>query len=116
MPTYLDGEYNVYNICQTDDLRPKEYLQKTNISGFFEELSISDTIKFANESRIQKIIKKIRVAQDKSINSLCVLFIDNKYYKVFNAYHFINNDGIPQSDISLEEYKNPIFEGDINGR
>ena len=116
-PTYDDGKYTIYKIRQTTELRPKEYIVLTGKSGYFEELSISDTIKFANESRIQKIVKKIRISQDKTIDSLSVLEIDKKFYKVFNAYHFTNSNDFKQSDITLEEYKNYKFEKDVlNGK
>lgn len=113
LPTYFDGKYEVYKIKQTDDLRPKEYIESTKKTGYFDELSISDAIKFANESRQQKIVKKIRISQDKNIDSLSVLKIEKSFYKVFNAYHFTNNNGFKQSDITLEEYKNYKFKKDL---
>ena len=35
-----------------------------------------------------------------------VLKIGNEYHKVYNAYHFTNNEGFKQTDLTLVEYKN----------
>ena len=101
---------------------PIEYLVKfedTKNTGinyneiWFEELSLTDRLKFDAEERKKKITYKIRTTQLKEVDSLCVVEIDGKYHKVFNAYHFTNKDGFKQSDLTLEEYHRAKFEKDV---
>lgn len=49
----------------------------------------------------------------KEITSLNVVKIGNEYHKVFNAYHFTNNDGFKQTDLTLEEYPRVKLEEDL---
>lgn len=110
LPNYNDGSFLLFKITSANKTFPSEELEKIiDDEYFFEELSLSDSIMFENEKRTRKIKKKIRIAQSKNITSQNVLFIDDKYYKVFNIYHFKNKDGIFQSDITLEEYNNPVL-------
>lgn len=115
IPTYLDGYFLLFKICQTNSTNPKEYLHPTKIKIWFEELSITDKLKLELDTRNKKSSQKIRISQTKEIDSLCVLKIGNNYYKVYNVYHFKNKDGFLQSDILLEEYYNPLLESDLNG-
>ena len=114
LPTYNDGNFKLYEIKQKDEPYPIEYLhESTRREVWYEELSITDKLRFQSEQRDKKITMKIRIAQDKSINSLNVLKIGEEYHKVFNAYHFTNNEGIRQTDLTLEEYANPRLEEEV---
>lgn len=111
IPTYNDGIFFLFYIKHTDTPFPKEKIKSVNSSKYFyEELSLSDNIIFQNESRTKKIVKKIRIEQDKTISSKNVLKIDGEYYQVFNIYHFKNKEGFLQSDITLQEYPHPDLE------
>jgi hypothetical protein len=77
---------------------------------WFQELSITDRLRFEAEERKKDLTMKIRIPQTKEITSLHVLKIGNEYHKVFNAYHFKNKDGFLQTDITLENYPNPKLE------
>lgn len=110
LPVYNDGSFILYKITHKDGVNPKECLiQVYDDSFFYEELSLSDSIIFENEKRAKKIKLKIRIAQDRDINSQNVVKINDEYYKVFNIFHFKNSDGIPQSDLTLEIYPNPMI-------
>lgn len=113
LPTYNDGFFRLFEIKQTKDTYPEEYLHDTQYEIWFEELSISDRLKFEAEERKKKITYKLRIPQTKEINSLCVVKIGEGYHKVFNAYHFTNKDGIKQTDLTLEEYPRVKLEEDI---
>ena len=110
IPTYNDGSFFLFEIKHSKDTFPQEKIKKVyDEEIFYEELSLTDSIIFENEKRDRKIVSKIRIMQDKNINSNHVLKIEDEYYHVFNIYHFKNSDGFPQSDITLEEYPNPII-------
>lgn len=114
LPVYNDGFFKLFAIKQTNDTYKIEYLkdmEKPDI--WFEELSITDKLKFEAEERNKKITHKIRIPQMKEIDSLCVIKINDKYYKVFNSYHFTNKDGFKQTDLTLEEYPRIKLEEDI---
>lgn len=125
LPTYNDGYLKLYQIKQKEKegtAYPIEYLvefedsKNTGINYneiWFEELSLTDKLKFDAEERKKKITYKIRIPQLKEIDSLCVVEINGKYHKVFNAYHFTNEDGFKQSDLTLEEYPRAKFEKDV---
>lgn len=113
IPTYNDGEFELFTIEQADDSFPVEYIKTTGKTIWFEELSISDRLKFKAEDRKKKITYKIRIPQMKEITSLNVVKICNKYHKVFNAYHFTNEDGFKQTDLTLEEYPRAKLEEDL---
>lgn len=114
LPIYNDGNFRLFEIKQTNGTYPVEYIKKIDKpSIWFEELSISDKLRFDAEQREKKITLKIRIPQTKEISSLNVVKISNKYHKVFNAYHFTNNDGIKQTDLTLEEYPNPRLEEEL---
>lgn len=104
LPTYNDGKFRLFEIKQTEEDYPVEYLHDTKKELWFEELSISDRLRFEAEERKKKITFKIRIPQTKQINSLCVVKIGDEYHKVYNCYHFTNKDGFKQTDITLEEY------------
>ena len=113
LPTYNDGKFRLFEIKQTEDTFSVEYLHDTEKDIWFEELSISDRLKFEAEERNKKITYKIRIPQIKTINSLCVVKIGGEYHKVYNAYHFTNKDGFKQTDLTLEEYPRVKLEGKL---
>lgn len=113
LPTYDDGYFRIYEICQNDDTFHKEYLKDTKRTMWFEEISISDSLRFETENRKKKLTLKIRIPQMKQLSSLHVLKIGKEYHKVFNAYHFTNKDGFKQTDLTLEEYPRAILEEDL---
>ena len=113
LPTYNDGLFRLFEIKQTKDTYSVEYLHDTKYEIWFEELSISDRLKFEAEEREKKITYKLRIPQTKEINALCVVKIGNEYHKVFNAYHFTNKDGFKQTDLTLEEYPRVKLEEDL---
>ena len=113
LPTYNDGKLRIFEIKQTEGTFPVEYIHDTEKEVWFEELSISDKLKFEAEERKRKITCKLRIPQIKELNSLCVVKIGNEYHKVFNAYHFMNKDGYKQTDVTLEEYPRVKLEGEV---
>lgn len=113
LPVYNDGQFKIFEICQTNDTYPVEYLKTTNKIVCFEELSISDRLRFDAEERKKKITYKLRIPQIKEITSLHVLKIGNEYHKVFNAYHFTNKEGFRQTDLTLEEYPRVLLEENL---
>ena len=113
LPTYNDGKFRLFEIKQTDSTYPVEYLHDTGNDIWFEELSISDRLRFEAEERKKKITYKLRIPQIKEINSLCVVKIGDEYHKVFNAYHFTNKDGFKQTDLTLEEYHRVKLEEEL---
>lgn len=113
LPTYNDGKFRLFEIKQTDSTYPVEYLHDTGNDIWFEELSISDRLRFEAEERKKKITYKLRIPQIKEINSLCVVKIGDEYHRVFNAYHFTNKDGFKQTDLTLEEYPRVKLEEEL---
>lgn len=113
LPTYNDGKLRLFEIKQTEDTYSIEYLHDTGYDIWFEELSISDRLKFEAEERKRKITCKLRIPQTKQINSLYVVKIGEEYHKVFNAYHFTNKDGYKQTDLTLEEYPRVKLEEEV---
>lgn len=113
LPTYNDGKLKLFAIKQTQNTYPVEYLENMKKEVWFEELSISDKLRFESEERKRKLSLKIRIPQMKEITSLNVVKIGNEYHKVFNAYHFTNNDGFKQTDLTLEEYPRVKLEEDL---
>lgn len=113
LPMYNDGKFRLFEIKQTDTQYSIEYLHDTRNDIWFEELSISDRLKFEAEERNKEITYKLRIPQTKQINSLCVVKIGNEYHKVYNAYHFTNKDGFKQTDLTLEKYSRVKLEVDL---
>lgn len=116
LPMYNDGKFRLFEIKQTDTTYPIEYLHSTGQEIWFEELSISDKLKFDAEERKKKITYKLRIPQIKEIGSLHVVKIGDSYHKVFNAYHFTNKDGYKQTDLTLELYPRVKLEDDVNDK
>lgn len=116
LPTYNDGVFKLFQIKQTEDNFPLEYLKDIGEEIWFEELSISDRLKFEAEERKKNITHKLRIPQRKDITALNVVKIEDTYHKVFNAYHFTNSDGYKQTDLTLELYSRVKLEEDINDK
>ncbi len=113
LPTYNDGKFRLFEIHQTKTTYPVEYLKDTGKDIWFEELSISDRLRFDAEERKKKITYKLRIPQTKEITSLHAVKIGKEYNKVFNAYHFTDKDGFKQTDLTLEEYPRVKLEVDL---
>jgi len=113
IPIYLDGSFEVFTIKQTTDHFPIEFLKKENKEIWFEELSISDKLRFDSEQRERELSIKLRIPQTKELTSLNVLKVGNDFHKIFNVYHFKNKEGYGQSDLTLENYPNPKLEGQL---
>lgn len=113
LPIYNDGKFELYEIKQTETTLPVEYIKETGKTIWFEELSISDRLKFEAEERNKQITYKLRIPQIKEITALHVVKIDEKYHRVYNAYHFTNKDGFKQTDLTLELYERPKLEKDV---
>ena len=116
IPIYNDGKFRLFEIKQTKDSFPVEYIKDTEKDIWFEELSISDRLKFEAEDRKKKITYKLRISQIKEITSLNVVKIGDEYHRVYNAYHFTNKDGFKQTDLTLELYPRVTLEVDINDK
>lgn len=106
IPNYIDGQFEIFNIIQTNDVFPVEKIVSTGKFMYFEELSITDKLKFSAEERDINLTFKLRIPQTKEISTMNVLKIADSYHKVYNAYHFTNSDGFKQTDLTLVKYKN----------
>lgn len=105
IPTYNDGVLHLYRIEQDDTKKyATEKLVDTEQKIYFEELSLTDKLKFEAEERKVYIAAKIRIAQTKEIDSLSVVKIGSSFFNVYNAYHFTNKDGYKQTDLTLTKY------------
>lgn len=113
LPLYNDGKFEVFEIKQTETTLPVEYIKSTGKFVWYEELSITDRLKFEADERNKKITYKLRIPQIKELTSLHVLKIDNQYHRIYNAYHFTNKDGFKQTDLTLELYPRQKFEKDV---
>ena len=115
IPTYNDGCFKLFERKQKNTTYPEEYIkQVTDKPIWFKELSVSDRLRFEAEQRDKKLTMKIRIPQTKQITSMNVLKIGKEYHKVYNAYHFINDQGYKETDLTLEEYPNVILEEELN--
>ena len=111
LPEYKDGCFFLYEIKQMDNSYPREYLHLISNSPFwFEERSISNTLKIESDARELKLTMKIRIPQSKQITSMNVLKVGESYHKVYNAFHFTNENGVKQTDLTLQNYENPLLE------
>ncbi len=117
IPSYNDGKFKLFEIMQRNSTYPEEYIKEVpNKSMWFKELSISDKLRFEAEQRDKELTIKIRIPQTKEITSMNVLKIGNEYHKVYNAYHFTNNEGYKETDLTLEAYPNVILEDKENDK
>ena len=111
IPTYLDGTFKLFAIVQDNGTFPIEKIKEIpNKEMNYNDLSISDKLKYDLSQRSSNVYKKIRIPQTREITSLNVLKLENAFFHVYNAYHFTNNEGYPETDLTLEEYPNPVIE------
>ena len=105
MPTYIDGVFYIYKIVENDDIQSKIKLINTGNSMCFNELSITDRLRSDLNAHDVDISLKIRIPYARNIiSSKNVLKINGKYYKVYNAYHFLNSNGFRETDITLTNW------------
>lgn len=109
MPTFNDGCFVLYRITESEEVTTERKLsldsELKDKKVWFEELSVSDRLKSQLNSSDVDITLKIRIPQYKRINSMCVLKIGLKFHKVYNIYHFADNDGFKLSDITLTNWE-----------
>ena len=110
IPSFLSGTFDIFVISQTKDEYPIDYLIPLNKKCRYANLSISEKLRFEFESRKKNNVKKIRVQQIMQIDTYSVLYLEGKFYKVFNVFHSNDKNNIPISDITLVEYINPVLE------
>lgn len=103
IPTYNDGYFDLYEIYQKGTF-PKESIKLIQEKIPFEECSVGDKLKYELKSRNVDIDMKIKIREEKSIDSKKILEINNILYKVVNVYHFTDNDGFKKTRISLGKY------------
>lgn len=108
VPTYNDGCFYLYILDQTNDVYAREFLTFVGGPVYFEELSVSDKLKFEAEERDILLTGKIRISQNKNITSFNVIKIGKEYFSVYNIFHFTNEYGYKQSDITLSKYKGDL--------
>ena len=115
IPTYNDGCFELFEIKQTNSTYPQDYIKPVaNGLIWFKELSVSDKLRFQADSRDIKLTIKIRIPQIKEITSMNVLKIGEKYHKVYNVYHFTNDEEYKETDLTLIDYPKAILESEIN--
>lgn len=106
MPIYNDGLFEVFEIIEDDSVQANTSLQSKDISMTYQELGVSDRLRSDLDSHDIDIQLKIRVPYVKGfIDSMSVLKIDEHFYKVYNIYHFVDNNGFKQSDITLVNWE-----------
>lgn len=105
MQTYVDGKFSLFHIEEDNKYFSQEILIDDKLDIWFSELSVGDRLKIEMQQSGIEITTKIRIPQYKKITSKSVCIIDGKDYKVFNAYHFTDDDGIKQSDLTLTRYQ-----------
>lgn len=103
IPSYNDGYFNLYRIEQKG-IYPVDILKLIDTGFAFAELSVGDKLKYELKERNIDVAFKVLIPQEKIIDSLCVLLIETRLYKVANAYHFVDKDGFPKTRLTLENY------------
>lgn len=110
LPTYNDGKADIYEIIQDSSKDyPCNKLKSINKFIYFNEISVTDKIKILASDKAIEITKKITIPQTKEIHSNMAFKINDTFYKVFNTYHYVNKDGILQTDISLTDYLDEVL-------
>lgn len=108
IPTYLDGYFDLYAIVDDDGVFPIDKAKLVVEMVPFEMISISDRLRFEADQRQIEVTYKLRIQQDKSLNSMHLLKINGQWHRVYNVYHFMNKDGYPQSDVTLIYYDREV--------
>jgi SPP1 family predicted phage head-tail adaptor len=97
--------FNLYKIKEKEDYTAERSLMNMNLSMRYKELSITDKLKSQLEANNVDVEMKIRIPYFKAIDATCVLKIEGNYYKVYNIYHFVDNNGFNLSDITLTNWE-----------
>lgn len=104
LPTYTDGVLHLYRITEDDDIQATKHLKNMNMKIWYKELSITDKLRsqlYANGVDAQL---KIRIPYYIAVDGMSVVKIDDRFYKVYNAYHFTNSDGFRETDLTLTNW------------
>lgn len=110
-PVYNDGMFEIFKIKESDDIAVQTSLEDTCVKMTYRDLGISDRLRSDLDAHDINIQLKIRTADARRIvSSDNVLKIEGTYYKVYNVYHFLNNDGIQESDITLVNWSGEDYE------
>lgn len=110
IPFYNDGYFELYRIEESDDLYATKKLVNQNTQIWYEELSITDKLRSQLNYQNVDATLKLRIPQYKLIDANCVIKILDKFYKVYNAYHFTNNDGFKQTDLTLTNWSGDEYD------
>lgn len=68
---------------------------------------MTDRLRYEFEARQLNISLKINIPRILELTSLHVLKINESYHKIYNAYHYTDRYGFPQTDLTLIHYDNP---------
>lgn len=110
IPVYNDGYFDLFKIVESDDLQATKKLVNQNIQIWYQELSITDKLRSQLNYHNVDATLKLRIPQYKNIDATCVIRIVDKYYKVYNAYHFTDNDGFKQTDLTLTNWSGEEYD------
>lgn len=106
LPVYNDGVAKIYRICEDDDIQATKYLKYTGMCICFSELSVSDKLRSSLKINGIDITSKIRLPyMKKLIDSNCVVKIEGEYQKVYNAFHYKDNNGFKHTDVTLTNWE-----------
>lgn len=105
IPTFVDGFFDTYKVMEDTDLLATKYLSNLNIKMHFQQLSASDKLKSTLNANGVDVTTKIRIAQYAAIDSNCVLKINGRFHKVYNAYHFVDKQGFKLTDLTLTNWE-----------
>lgn len=109
MIAFVDGVFDLFEIeNKQNEVYPLKYLKDRKLKMFYKELGVGDSLKSQLHQSNIEVETKIQIPQYKEINSKCVVKINNEYFHVYNAYHFINEEGFPLTNLTLEGYHDEI--------
>lgn len=114
IPVYLDGCFRLYEMYEIGNY-PRQKIRYTGVDICYEELSVFDSLKFSLSANNIEVTHKLRIPQYRKIGSSSVVKIGEGFYHVINAAHFINKDGYPQTDVTLELFNDDVEECDEKG-
>lgn len=109
VPVYIDGVMHIYKIIESDDVITSKHLEDTGIDLWYEELSISDRLRSQLNAGSVDVQMKIRIPQYRKLNTMCVVKIDDSFYKVYNVYHFTDKEGFQKSDVTLTNWDGDVY-------
>lgn len=110
MIAFVDGMFELFKIVQKEnEAYPLNYLKNMRTKLCFKELGVGDSLKSQLHQSSVEVETKIQIPQFQEIDSQCVVKINNKYYHVYNAYHFRDEkEDIPLTNLTLEGYDDEI--------